>query len=240
MTNVRAEFRATPSAHFSIKVPSYARISAPMRELVGCFLHKELWEYFQQRIDSGVTIDDEAVVRDHIVHESLFVRAKAKQKSINGKIFKYALDHFFSKDLEEKTRSSSLERKSSAPAREYFGAILGMEISGAKQTIYVELFEPPVEVKVYVMDLNSKYDVVYVPEESLGKYGTTVRITPKQVKERVWGVGPSFPEGTCGAPILTVGDHVALQVEDYMAYGLTPRRDRWIFSIRALDFVPGA
>ena len=45
ITNVAASFTADPSeGHHSLKMSYYARFSAPMRELVGCYTHKGLFE----------------------------------------------------------------------------------------------------------------------------------------------------------------------------------------------------
>lgn len=45
ITNVAASFTADPEeGHHSLKMQYYARFSSPMRELVGCFTHKELVE----------------------------------------------------------------------------------------------------------------------------------------------------------------------------------------------------
>jgi ribonuclease R len=43
MTNVGATFSAKASGHYALRAPSYARFSSPMREIVGCFVHKELY-----------------------------------------------------------------------------------------------------------------------------------------------------------------------------------------------------
>jgi exoribonuclease R len=45
MTNQAASFSITPNdGHHALKTTHYARFSSPMRELVGCFTHKELLE----------------------------------------------------------------------------------------------------------------------------------------------------------------------------------------------------
>ncbi len=44
MHSTGAHFSSKAVGHFSLKVPLYARFSSPMREIAGCFTHKELKE----------------------------------------------------------------------------------------------------------------------------------------------------------------------------------------------------
>ncbi len=44
MVNVRSSFQEEADGHHGVGADAYARFSAPMREIVGVFLHKETWE----------------------------------------------------------------------------------------------------------------------------------------------------------------------------------------------------
>jgi ribonuclease R len=62
MVNVRSTFTAEPGPHFGLGADAYARFSAPMREIVGVFVHKELWDLLDGRPPSS----DEAL-RDAVI-----------------------------------------------------------------------------------------------------------------------------------------------------------------------------
>jgi ribonuclease R len=130
--NNPGRFSAEVGPHFGIGATSYSRFSAPMREIVGVFTHKEALEKLAGR---GI-VDPE--LRDQVVDAGN--RAKETQKALDKEIALLVIDQVLHADLER----SAADR----PVRD--GTVLG--ITPGK--MYVELDDPPLELKVYVEDLS--------------------------------------------------------------------------------------
>ena len=154
MTNVAASYSSRASGHYALRAPSYARFSSPMREIVGCFVHKELYEYFQGRSSSKREAEDTNQLRKRII--KCAIQAKRTQKKVSGACFKFVLDTLYAPDL-----NRSLDQR-----RKFRGTILGMDFSKRKSTVYVQCFDPWLEIKLRVEDLNESYGVVYESVES--------------------------------------------------------------------------
>lgn len=123
--NGRSAFSAEPGSHFGVGAELYARFTAPMREIVGVFCHKEAWEKLAGRGPAG----DEPL-RDAVIDAAN--RAKELQKRLTKAANLLVLDQLFS------------ERR---------GKLSGTVVGVAKNKLYVVLDDPPVEVKVYVRHL---------------------------------------------------------------------------------------
>lgn len=130
MINGRSSFRATPGIHHGVGAVVYARFSAPMREIVGIFLHKETWE----AISGGSGENDESL-RKSVVEAAN--RAKKIQRDVTNQCNLLVLDQMFQDDLKA---SNVLQRS---------GTIMGMQRGKA----YVLLDQPPIDVKVYLRHL---------------------------------------------------------------------------------------
>jgi ribonuclease R len=133
LTNLRSSFSAEPASHYGVGAEVYARFSAPMREIVGVFLHKEIFERIEQRAGGE---DDEAL-REKIVDKAN--EAKALQKTVTRAANRYALDQLFEADR----RRPRQER----PLRQ--GTVMGL----TRGKVHVLLDDPVIDVKVYTRDL---------------------------------------------------------------------------------------
>ncbi len=134
MVNVRSVFSAEPGQHFGVGAQPYARFSAPMREVVGVFVHKEAVELL------GLTprrpAADDAALRDQVVAAAN--TARERQRRLIDLTNRRVLDQFFAADL-----ALPRDRR---PLRA--GTIMGITSS----KIHVTLDAPPIDVKLYVAD----------------------------------------------------------------------------------------
>lgn len=142
MVNVRSEFRDEPGKHHGVGAEVYARFSAPMREIVGVFLHKETWELLSGEVGSAELIARDQDLRERIVAASN--EAKRVQSRINQLSHLYVLDQLFAHDL---------ERPASKRTR-WQGTVMGL----TRDKVHVTFEEPPVDVKLYVDDLGRQLD----------------------------------------------------------------------------------
>ena len=140
MVNVRSEFTEDPGQHHGVGAEVYARFSAPMREIVGVFLHKETWELLSGDVPSADVIARDEALRDRVVERSN--EAKRIQGRINQLAHLYVLDQLFDNDLarpvEERTR--------------WHGTVMGL----TRDKVHVTFEEPPVDVKLYIDDLEEQ------------------------------------------------------------------------------------
>jgi len=134
LVNVRSSYSEEPGIHFGVGAEVYARFSAPMREIVGVFLHKEALEKLTGEVVPAAAdgpTDDE--LRALVVERANQSKLLQKQltKAANGLV----IDQLFSDDLKL------------APAKrpERRGTVMGLTRSKA----HVQLDDPCIEVKVY-------------------------------------------------------------------------------------------
>lgn len=128
MVNVRSQFSTEAAGHHGVGADVYARFSAPMREIVGVFLHKEAWE----KMSGSASAGDEAL-REQIVERAN--QAKSKQRELTRAANLFVLDELFGRDL-ERTRDQRLWRR---------GTVMGL----TRSKLHVRLDDPPVDVKLY-------------------------------------------------------------------------------------------
>jgi len=194
VTNVGAHFGGEARPHHSLRVDAYARFSSPMRELVGCFTHKQLWDgIYAQRLGIDTSKDDPNL-RDKIIKAAS--KAKTTQKRLGGASFLYLMDRFFAPDLEIPEGRRPRRR----------GVILGIDSNAERKKrkhsrkVYVKIDE--LEVKVSLADIESIYGVRYHPTDTIGQYGVCVEVKPKETVR--------------GAPTFYVGQSVDLSVFDHV------------------------
>ena len=132
LTNVRSVFSEQAAQHYGVGSDIYARFSAPMREIVGVFLHKELFEMLAAH-HSGTTQEDE-VLRDQVI--AIANASREQQKQITREANRLVLDQLFHEDLAHDIGNR----------KHRTGTVMGFSSS----RIYVVLDEPAVEVKVYL------------------------------------------------------------------------------------------
>ncbi len=131
VVNTRSSFAADVGAHFGVGAEAYARFSAPMREIVGVFVHHEMLELLRRHGGADMSL------REAVVDAAN--RSKEMQRKANEQVSRLYLDSVFSSDL----RLAAGER----PSR--LGTVMGLSPS----KVLVALDDPPVDVKLYVRDL---------------------------------------------------------------------------------------
>ena len=125
----RAGFGPVPGVHHGIGAEAYARFTAPMREVVGVFVHKETWEKLGL-VTPALAADDERL-RDEVM--SAADRSRQLQRRLDHDTNRLVLDQLFGDDL----------ARSEPPARP--ATVLGID----RTKTYVQLDDPPIDVKVY-------------------------------------------------------------------------------------------
>ncbi len=129
LVNERSSFTAAAAPHFGIGADVYARFSAPMREIVGVFVHKEAWESLAGHAQGP---DDEAL-RATVIEQAN--RARERQRRLTHGANLLVIDRLLARDAALPVKAR--------PVRT--GTVMG----GAYQKVYVRLDDPPIEVKVY-------------------------------------------------------------------------------------------
>ena len=136
--NGRALFTDTPGGHHGIGADMYARFTAPMREIVGIFLHAEAAEKLAGRSaprPPGAMSDEEA--RDAIIQAA--ARSRSLQRDLDKTANRLVLDQLFGEDVSR----SAAER----PVRA--GLVMGL----SRGKLHVQLDDPAIDVKLYLMYL---------------------------------------------------------------------------------------
>jgi len=151
----RSVFSSEPGQHYALGVSPYARFSAPMREVVGIYTHKEALEKL------GL-VAEAAPERDEALRERVIDAANAgkeRQRRIDKDLLGAFIDQLLAQDL-----GLPEDRRPSRP-----GAVLGLRPS----RLYVRLDQPPVELKVYAGDLGRPYaledEIALAPEDGQGR-----------------------------------------------------------------------
>ena len=224
MTNVAARFQAEKGqGHYALKMASYARFSSPMREIIGCFTHKELWEGINPGSDT-VKADRDEHIRSKII--KVAIGSKRKQKQLSGAAFKIAMDNEFLPQLAKPPR----QRK------KYTGVIAGIDFSsrGSKK-VYVRLAEPRGAcVKVYVHDLNKYWKTKYIPKfDVYGFHGTTTVICPDKSGIRRHDDNDTRRRRR-DPPTYAIANRVELRLHDHCTYTKDKARNRYVFILLLL------
>ena len=130
LVNVRSTFTSEPGPHFGIGADVYARFSAPMREIVGIFVHGELWELLGEA-HKGPESDES--LRQVVIDAAN--RSRQVQRDLTREANRLALDRLFERELE----TPASER----PIRS--GTVMGL----GDNRVYIRLHDPPIDVKIY-------------------------------------------------------------------------------------------
>ena len=182
----RSLFSDKPGPHYALAVEGYARFSSPMREIAGIFTHKEALEHAEPG-RTRLTADEDEHLRRRVIAAAN--QAKTLQRQVTRAVERLAMDDLFGLDASRK-RSERTVRP---------GTIFGINAS----RLYVQLDEPPLEIKVYVRDLERLSGCRYELREETAEL-----------------VGP--------AERLRVGDEVHLRTA-----GRDSQHDRWVFEVVA-------
>jgi ribonuclease R len=140
LVNQRSVYTTRAGIHFGVGAEPYARFSAPMREVVGVFVHTEM-----QELLNGDGENDEAL-REAVVESAN--ASKQLQRRVDDAVRIAVLDQVFGQALE----------RNEPP--------VDVTIMGATPTkVHVQVDESGLELKVYAKDLGP--DVVIQPELSV-------------------------------------------------------------------------
>jgi ribonuclease R len=142
--NQPSVFGGKVGPHYALGVDGYARFSAPMREVAGIFTHKEGLERVGL-VEPSATPEEDRVLRDRAVE--IANEAKKRQRRITKEANKLAIDQLLEGDLRVPADNRTARR----------GTVMGMRAS----RLYVELDRFPMEIKVYVRDLEAETGVSY-------------------------------------------------------------------------------
>lgn len=131
LVNVRSSYSTEPGLHHGVGVEPYARFSAPMREIVGVFVHKEAIE----KLEGRGSIDH--ALRARVVDSAN--RARDVQRRLNDAANRMVLDQIFSEDLQRPRSDRPL----------HVGTVVGL----APGKVHVLLDAPTIDVKLYMGDV---------------------------------------------------------------------------------------
>lgn len=131
VVNARSSFSSDPGSHHGVGAEAYARYSAPMREVVGVFVHHEMLEALTQTGAADPTL------RARVVESAN--RSKNAQRKVNELVFRLFLDGMLSGDL-----ALPLAER---PRR--LGTVMGLTSS----KLHVALDQPRADLKLYLRDL---------------------------------------------------------------------------------------
>lgn len=135
ITNLRSLYTSEPASHHGVGAKPYARFSAPMREIVGVFVHKELVEKLglaAPRPDA-----EDVALRDLVIDAA--ARARDTQARLDHEVNRLVLDQIFGDDAKVDLATRPIR----------IGTVMGM----APSKVHVQLDSPPLDVKLYLRDL---------------------------------------------------------------------------------------
>lgn len=138
ITNQRSMFADEQAGHYALGVDLYSRFSAPMREIVGIFTHKEAFEKLGQT--PLLSPEDDEAYRKAIIKSGN--RAREIQKNIEKAVNRLVVDQLFSSELKVPLDQRKI----------HSGTILGIKAS----RLYVRLDDIPLEIKVYTSGIEKQ------------------------------------------------------------------------------------
>ena len=165
-TNERSMFAAEPLGHYGVGAEVYARFSAPMREIVGIFTHKEAIELLEGH--GGDPPDEDEELRAAVIEAGN--RAKGRQSALTKAVEGLAIEQLLERDLALPLAERPRRR----------GTVTGMSPGRA----YVQLDDPPIQLKVYLEDLTAARGHRWAVESG------NVRLLGPE--ERRWHVGDAM------------------------------------------------
>ncbi len=175
MSAGEASFTGTPGSHHGLGADVYARFTAPMREVVGIFLHEEALE----KLAGQAMPVAEGTPNDRTLREAVIIasnRCKDVQKRLDRETNRLILDQLFADAL--------------AGDHALAGTVMGL--TGPK--VHVRLDDPPVDVKVYVGHLEEREGPMFVQPDGAAlrrrKDGRSVVKVGDAVEVRVLGPDP--------------------------------------------------
>lgn len=136
LMNTRSSFSEQPGRHFGVGAEVYARFSAPMREIVGVFLHKELMEKVEG-CQSVCSKEKDEAIRLQIIKAAN--RAKGIQRQLTNEANLLVLDQLFAQEFD-----CTVEKR---PVHQ--GTVIGL----GRDKLYILLDDISIEIKLYIRPL---------------------------------------------------------------------------------------
>ena len=143
----RSVFSPVAGFHSALGVSPYARFSAPMREIVGIFTHMEAISSIENTYCSD---EEDRVLCQRVIEAAN--HSREIQNQLAKAIDSYAIDRAISQDFQLP--------EAQRPIRT--GTILGLK----SNSLYVRLDNPPIELKVYFVDIDSVFGEHFVTNEN--------------------------------------------------------------------------
>lgn len=134
MVNLRSEYSTEPGQHVGVGAEPYARFSAPMRELVGVFLHKEAIEFLTGNYPPP---EQDELLRADVV--KIANRSRETQRKVTDLSNEVVMNRLFAPELE----------KPKAQRTRFKGTVMGL----TSNKVHVRFDSPPLDVKLYLFDL---------------------------------------------------------------------------------------
>jgi ribonuclease R len=131
VVNARSSFSADVGKHHGVGAEAYARYSAPMREIVGVFVHHEMFDLLTGSGDTDPSLRETVVVAAN--------RSKDTQRKANDLVARYYLDHLLAADITLPPEKRPRRR----------GTVMGFTTS----KLHIALEDPPLDVKLYLRDV---------------------------------------------------------------------------------------
>ncbi len=182
----RSDFTPEPGPHHALGVPCYGRFTAPMREVVGVFSHKELLELEGLEPPAPAAEDERWRQRVLLAAD----RARELQRALTRDGERLALDFLLEGDMAQPRASRPLRR----------GTILGL----SRSRLHVRLDDLPLELKVYTAHMREalscgfvadEADLMLSPDEGCGPLfrvgdAVTLRVEGRDPKRDRWRLAP--------------------------------------------------
>ena len=151
MAGGRSGFDIAPGIHHGVGAQAYARFTAPMREVVGIFVHKETWELLGE--ETSPPDDQDEALRQQIVDAAN--RSRNLQRRLDSEVNRRVIDQLFAKP------------KAQLGASGYGATVMGI----SRGKLHLQLDEIPIDVKVYIPHLEEQLGHRLRP----GRDGVTLR-----------------------------------------------------------------
>lgn len=165
MVNLRSEYSTEPGPHTGVGAEPYARFSAPMRELVGVYLHKEAVELLG---GAAPPVEADEALRAQVVRVAN--QSRQTQRRVTDLANALVLDRVFRPELS----------RPRAERRRFEGTVLGI----APGKVHVRLDAPPLDVKLYFFDLAKAFDGAWLEP---GEDGAVLRARGREAPLLVLG-----------------------------------------------------
>jgi len=134
VSNLRSYYAADPGQHHGVGLDPYGRFTAPMREIVGVFLHQEVVEAFDLEGRGG---SRSPALREAVVEAGN--RSREVQRRVSDAGNRLVIDRLLRADL--------AQPRDARPRRR--ATVMGI----AKNKVHVALDEPPLDLKLYLREL---------------------------------------------------------------------------------------